>query len=207
MSRSTLFACAIVAACCCAIQAQSAAFTPLFDGTLHGWVVENSDAGNFRISGNVLHVEGPAGWLRSERQYGNFVLRTEFRFVTPDADSGIFVRAAGKDQFLRGWPNNSYQVQVRNPSTESRFPPVGGLFRHGMPPGETWFDEAGVRKLFGGTGAWQTLEIEVNGARLAARFNGSEVLRAANIAPTPGYIGIQGEAGIVEYRTIEISSR
>jgi hypothetical protein len=179
-------------------------FVSLFDGTLRGWVIENTDAGNFMVRDRVLRVEGPGGWLRSERRYGDFVLRMQFRFITPDADSGIFVRAAGDSSFMRGWPNNSYQVQVRMPSTPSRLPPVGGIFRHGMPGGETVFEAATVEKISGGIGEWQTLEIDVAGDRLIVRFNGTDVTRAANILNSPGYIGIQGEAGALEYRSIEM---
>ena len=200
-----LAGCAVLAVLCGGVRAQTPdGFVSLFDGTLKGWVVENTDAGNIRIVDGVLRAEGPAGWLRSERRYQDFALRVEFRFVTPDADSGIFVRVAGDSEFLRGWPNNSYQVQVRNPSTPSRFPPVGGLFRHGMPPGETDFDEAAAERLSTGTGVWQTLDVEVAGERLVARLNGTEVMRAGNISRASGYIGIQGETGAVEYRAIAI---
>lgn len=200
-----LMVCAALAVLACGLRAQSRdGFVPLFDGTLNGWAVQNTDAGNLRVVGGVLRVEGPNGWLRSERRYQDFALRVEFRFVTPEADSGIFLRAAGDTQFLRGWPNNSYQVQVRNPSTPSKFPPVGGLFRHGMPPGETKLDEAAVQRLFKGTGAWQTLELEVANDQLVVRLDGTEVMRAGSISRVPGYIGIQGEAGAVEYRAIEI---
>ena len=173
-------------------------FVPLFDGTLNGWIVENTQAGNFKLAGDVLHVEGPTGWIRSARRYEDFSLRVEFRFMTPDADSGIFLRAAGDTQFLRGWPNQSYQVQVRNPSTPSKFPPVGGLFRHGMPPGDATLDEQVVNRLFRGTGVWQILDIELIADRLNVRLDGSEVLRADGMSRTSGYIGMQGEAGVVD---------
>ena len=117
-------------------------FVPLFDGTLEGWVVENSEPGVFTAADGVLHVEGAQGWLRSEGQYSDFVLRAEFRFLTDTTDSGIYVRAIADSEFIRGWPNNSYQVQVRNPIGESRFGPVGDLFRHGTPPGDIEFDPA-----------------------------------------------------------------
>jgi hypothetical protein len=186
------------------------AFRPLFDGTLAGWSVENTTAGNFTAGGGVLRVAGPAGWLRSNERYADFELRVEFRFLTPDADSGIFVRAAGEGTFMRGWPANSYQVQLRVPSTPSRLPPVGGIFRHGMPPGETVFDQAGVEKAFTGVGEWQRVEITVAGETLTVRFNDVDVTRAGNITNAPGYIGIQGETGALEYRSIgirEIGSR
>lgn len=183
------------------------AFTPLFKGSLDGWVVENTSAGNIAVRDGVLHVEAPSGWLRLERQFTDFTLRTEFRFLTPDADSGIFFRVAGNTPFMRGWPNNSYQVQIRNPATQSRLPPVGGLFRHGMPPGEITFDQALVERLSRGTGEWQDLEFTVAGDTLTVRFNGTEVTRAGNITRQGGPIGIQAETGAVEFRSIAISER
>jgi hypothetical protein len=180
------------------------AFVPLFDGTLNGWVIENTQAGNISVRDGVLRVDAPSGWLRSMREYGDVTVRAEFRFVTADADSGLFVRASGTGQFMRGWPNNSYQVQIRNPATASRLPPVGGLFRHGMPPGATEFDATVVEKIARPTGEWQTLEVEVTGNRLTARLNGTQVLNAMEIANPRGYLGIQAETGTVEFRSIEI---
>jgi hypothetical protein len=190
------------------LAAQAAAgFTPLFRGTLEGWSVQGTDAGNFNVRNSVLHVQGPDGWLRSDRQYGDFTLRAEFRFLTDDADSGIYVRAVASTPFIRGWPNQSYQVQIRNPLGQSRFPPVGGLFRHGMPDGELTFDTAKASSLSKPTGEWQAIEIDVIGDRLMVRLNGTEVMRAGNISNPRGYIGIQGEAGALEFRSIEIRER
>ena len=181
------------------------AFVPLFDGTLKGWVVENTTAGNFTINDKVLRVEGPSGWLRSDGQYIDFTLRVQFRFMTADADSGIFFRTAGTTPFMRGWPNNSYQVQLRNPATQSRLPAVGGLFRHGMPPGDISFDQPAVERLSRGTGEWQDLELAVSGETLTVRFNGTEVTRAGNIIRQSGHIGIQAEVGSLEFRSIAIA--
>jgi hypothetical protein len=108
---------------------------------------------------------------------------------------------------MRGWPNNAYQVQVRNPATESRLPPVGGLFRHGMPQGEIAFDQPLVEKLSRGTGEWQDLEFTVTGDTLTVRLNGSQVTSASNITGQAGHIGLQAETGVVEYRSIEIAER
>jgi hypothetical protein len=183
---------------------QTGTFVPLFDGTLKGWTIENSDAGNFSVRDGLLRVEAPGGWIRSAREYGDFSLRTEFRFLTADADSGLFLRAKSMSGFMRGWPNSSYQVQIRNPLTASRLPAVGGLFRHGTPQGEATFDAAAVDKLAKATGEWQLLEVEAIGDRLTARFNGTEVLRAGGLVNATGYIGLQGETGGVEFRSVEI---
>jgi hypothetical protein len=189
-----------------------APFTPLFDGrTLNGWVVENSDGANFTVATGVLTVSGPQGWLRSAEQYGNFSLRVEVRFLTDDADSGIFVRAPGpaSNIFMRGWPANAYQVQVRDLSRNKTTNPIwaGNLYRHRVAPGETAFNADAAMAAIKPTGEWQVFDIDAIDDRLVARLNGVEVLRAGGIVNPRGFIGIQGETGRLEYRKIEISVR
>ena len=204
--RSLFVSAAFLATMLGAAAAQSQrTFVPLFDGTLKGWVVENSTANNFTVRDGALRVEAPSGWLRSERLFTDFTMRIRFRFMTADADSGIFFRTMGATQFMRGWPNNAYQIQLRNPATQSRLPPVAGLFRHGMPAGDLTFDPAAVEKLSRGTGEWQDLEFTVSGETLTVRFNGTEVTRAGNIVRQPGYVGLQAEMGALEFRSIEIA--
>lgn len=183
------------------------AFTPLFSGTLAGWSIEHSSRGNFSVRDGLLRVEAPEGWLRSERQYEDLDLRVEFRFLTDDADSGVFLRADGSATFGRGWPNQSYQVQLRNPIGQSRFPPIGHLYRHGMPDGPLTFDHADAARLSTGTGPWQTLEIALRGEQVEVTLNGEVLMRASGLATKPGYVGLQGETGALEFRSIAIRQR
>ena len=183
-------------------------FVPLFTGSLDGWSVQHSEGGNFTVRDGILRVEGPAGWLRYDRQqFADFDLRTEFRFRTPDADSGVFVRAVGDRIFMRGWPGDSYQVQVRVPTTPSFLPPLGGIFRHGTPPGPVDLDTDAVLKAFTGMNEWQQLEITLAGDTLVARVNGVETTRASGFVARAGSIGIQGETGTLEYRSLEVRER
>lgn len=187
-------------------------FTPIFDGkSLAGWVVENSNGANFTVRDGILRVEGPEGWLRSVEQYANFDLAVEFRFLTTDADSGVFLRAPGpaSNIFIRGWPANSYQVQTRDISVNKTTNPIwlGNLYRHRTPPGETAYDHEAVLKAVRPTGEWQRFDIEVADDRLAVRLNGTPILKAAGLVNPRGYIGLQGETGVVEYRRIEIRGR
>jgi hypothetical protein len=179
-------------------------FEPLFDGTLGAAAIENG--GTFTIMNGVLRAEGPNGWLRFPATARDFRLRVELRFVTDNGDSGIFVRALPDGAFARGWPNRSYQVQLLNPLVGGSLPPVGGVFRHGMPPGETALDRDAVNAAFTGTGQWQLLEIEVVGTQLTVRLNGTQVTRASEIADVDGYIGIQSETRAVEFRRIDIQN-
>jgi hypothetical protein len=187
-------------------------FVELFNGrNLDGWAVENSTANNFTVQAGVLRVEGPQGWLRSERQYGDFTLRVEVRFLTSDADSGVFLRAPGpaSNIFIRGWPANAYQVQVRDMSVNRTTNPfwAGNLYRHRVAPGATTFHPEAALAAVRPTGEWQQFEIDATGDRIRARINGVNVLDAAQIANLTGFIGIQGETGALEYRSIAIFER
>ena len=181
------------------------ALEPLFDGTLAGWTIENDAP--VSVENGVLRIDEARGWLRSNEQYANFSLRAEFRFVDDDTDSGLFVRAVADGTFGPGWPNNAYQVQLRNPIGESRFPPIGGIFRHGKPQGDTRFDPADAERLSLGTGVWQTLEVDVEGDVLSVKLNGEPLTEALSIENPSGYIGIQAERGAIEFRAIEIAER
>jgi hypothetical protein len=189
---------------------QTTEFVQLFDGTsLTGWTVENSDGKNFSVTDGVLRVEGPQGWLRSTARYGDFVLRAEFRFLTDNADSGIFVRApdAPTNIFIRGWPGNAYQVQIRNMATNQTDNPlwIGHLYRHRVSaPGETTYDKDAARTAFRPTGEWQNIEVTVRADTLAVVLNGAATTRASGLVNLQGHIGIQGETGTVEFRSIQV---
>jgi hypothetical protein len=178
--------------------------TELLDQTLSRWTVENTTSDNFTMIGGVLEVREPEGWLKSTERYGDFELVVEFRFMTDDADSGVFVRALGEREFVRGWPNQSYQVQLRNPIGESPYPAVGGLSRHGMAHGETRYDEASAKQVSRPTGQWQTLRVRVEGDTLLVGLNDVVITRAAGLGNETGFIGIQGETGTLEFRSIKL---
>lgn len=192
---------------------ETSAPVALFDGkSLEGWTVVHSSGENFQVENGVLRVKGPKGWLRSAKEYGDFVLRVEFRFLTEDADSGVFVRAAAPAEkaFFNGWPANSYQVQTREMSKNQSTTPIwlGDIFRHpGTAPGKTEFNGEALQKAVKKMGEWQEYEIEVMGSTLTVKLNGVQITRAENLSNPRGYIGLQGESDLVEYRKIEIEER
>jgi hypothetical protein len=187
-----------------AAEGQSMGWTELFDGSLDGWTIEDTAHDNFTVSDGVLVVAAPEGWLKSAESYADFELEVEFRFMTDDADSGVFIRAAGQEAFRRGWPNRSYQVQLRNPLGESPFAPVGGIFRHGMPDGRTDYDESLARRTSRPTGEWQTLHVRLEGESLAVSLNGVPITHAEGIGNETGFIGLQGETGSLEFRSLRL---
>jgi hypothetical protein len=180
----------------------------LFDGTLAGWVIENTSPERFSVRDGHLRVEGPNGWLRSAEQYGDVALHVEWRFVTPNADSGLFLRAPGpaSNVFIRGWPANAYQVQIRDMSENRTTNPlwIGNLYRHRVPPGETTFDADAAARAVRPPGDWQSMDIVVTGDRLTVDLNGTRVTEAAGLVNPRGHIGIQAETGVLEYRALNL---
>src|SRR5262245_13106927 len=75
-------------------------FESLFDGkSLAGWHVMNR--GKFTAEDGVIKLRGGSGWLRSDKEYSDFVLQLEVRWLKPRQDSGIFLRASKEG---KNWP-------------------------------------------------------------------------------------------------------
>src|SRR5207249_3893202 len=63
---------------------EATGFRPLFNGKdLTGWVSDNTQATEWRVKDGTVSVTGngakDSGWLLTERDYTDFVLRFEFR--------------------------------------------------------------------------------------------------------------------------------
>ncbi|MFO0938210.1 MAG: DUF1080 domain-containing protein [Gemmataceae bacterium] len=82
-----------------ALTVSSSAFAadpkPLFNGKdLTGWVNVNCAPGTFYVKGNEIITNGrPTGYMRTEKQYENFVLEFDWMHVREKgmANSGLFV--------------------------------------------------------------------------------------------------------------------
>src|SRR5215472_13844259 len=74
-------------------------FVPMFNGKdLTGWVNVNTHPGTFFVKDGMIITTGkPTGYLRTDKQYENFIVEFEWMHVppTPDAvgNSGFFVWA------------------------------------------------------------------------------------------------------------------
>lgn len=184
-------------------------FSPLLDPQrgISEWQRIEAEESAFNFEDGVLEVRGDQGWLRSPRLYADFILRLQFRFTEPDSDSGIFLRVAddGPD-FFRGWPGGAYQVQIRDLSVnQSDSPlPLAHVYRHRIDEGETAFQREKVFDLYSGVDEWQDMEITVVGNLLSVRLNDELVTTARDIINPTGRIGFQSEAGVVQYRHLEI---
>src|SRR5712671_1466086 len=81
----------------------------LFNGKdLTGWMIIND--GTFSATNGILHLEKSMGWLRTEKQYTDFILEAEWRALETNYNSGFFIRAG-----LEGkpFPDNAWQVNLK----------------------------------------------------------------------------------------------
>lgn len=79
-------------------QEKDEGFVSLFNGQdTAGWLP--SPAKGWGVKDGILYCtgeKGGAGWLRSEKEYEDFILRIEWRLDAPGGNSGIFIRATEK---------------------------------------------------------------------------------------------------------------
>ncbi len=190
-------------ACCCFCSSDDAGETlSLFNGKdLDGWVIEND--GQFSVRDGMLFVNQGTGWLRSEREFGDFVLAMDFRFLEKEANSGIFVRTAAtsKDD-ENGWPDNGYQIQCMDTITGER--PLATMIPYGAPDFVHESDLEALARVYRPTEEWNHYEISCTGEDLEVELNGTLITTAREIKNLSGHVGIQAEHGLLEFRNISI---
>ncbi len=189
---------------------------PLFNGRdLSGWNVPPGDNGHWKVIDGVIDYDAEseaAGdkHLWTERSYGDFVLRFEWRIkstpyinpnvpiirfdgtheknaegreirlAVPDSDSGIYLRGSAKAQ-VNIWAWPIGSGEVYGYRTDAKMP---AAVRAGVTP---------LRNADRDIGAWNTFEITMRGSRLTVVLNGEPVIRDADLpgVPARGPIALQ----------------
>lgn len=179
-------------------------FVPLFNGRdLSGWQVIG--APSWKVEDGVLVCTGEGGgWLRTDKQYENFVLRLEYK-ISPRGNSGIFLRATE-----RGNPAFSgMEIQI--------------LDDHGREPnkgssGAIYAAVAPAKNMSKPAGEWNRVEIICSGRWLVVTWNGAEIMRVdlsddsidtgghpkLSQRARKGYLGLQNHGARVEFRRIRL---
>ena len=165
-----------------------AGFVPLFNGKdTTGWVIT---ACQVEVQdGNLVATEGN-GFVRSEKQYGDFVLELEWKNRQPAKyDSGVYFRSVLPLPKGRRWPNQ-WQVNL-----------LQG--KEGELVGHKQGKAVGLAK----GGEWNKLRLTVVGKTAEAQVNGKPAWKVEDIEPAQGYIGLQVEVpagGQFEFRNIRV---
>lgn len=195
-------------------------FEPLFNGKdLSGWRVNKG--GKMEVWGaqdGVLFVNGGGGgWLMTEKQFGDFELRLEFK-LPEKGNSGVALRAAmeGDPAFSAGmeiqllddpWYKKNYKGLKKTQLTGSIYDIVPPSADATKPAGE-----------------WNQMRITARGPKITVELNGTKIVDAnleeykdrvkedkeRHLAAHPrllaprGHLGLQSHDGRVEFRRIYV---
>ncbi len=187
-------------------------FQPMFtDAELSGWVRTNTPPETWRFEDGVLYCTGkPIGELRTARMYQNFIMELEWRHMVPRGNAGIFVWA--DDITARGVPfHRGIEVQVlenaygdtRSHTTHGDLFPIHGAT---MTPinGRGGSRAFPTEKRSHPSPQWNHYRIECRDGEISLAVNGKVVTRGKDCVPRKGYICLESEGGVVEYRNLRI---
>ena len=196
--------------------AAQAGFTSLFNGKdLAGWKIPAGDNGHWKVVDGVIDYDAESEAtgeksLFSEKEYGDFVLRLEWRLKAtpyvnpnvpiilstglhkkdadgkeirlsvPDSDSGVYLRGSSKAQ-VNIWGWPVGSGEVYGYRTDEKMPPE---VRQGVTP---------LRNADKDVGEWNAFEITLKGDRLTVVLNGITVLDNAQLPgiPAKGPLALQ----------------
>jgi len=160
----------------------------LFNGKdLSGWVKMND--GSFTVTYGSIHLEGGKGWLRTEKQFTDFVLEFEGRGLETNYNSGIFIRAP-----LEGkpWATNVWQVNLKQTA-------IGELLE-----GSTRIVPSKLPAR--PASEWIKFRIELRGHTISLEVDGQRVWDFKDFTPARGFIGLQAEGKSVEFRNLRVGA-
>jgi hypothetical protein len=181
-------------------------FTSLFNGKdLTGWKVMGGKMEVWGAQDGILYVDGKGGgWLMTEKEYGDFELRLEFK-VPKKGNSGVALRAP-----LMGDPAyQGMEIQILDDANYQGLRPAQhtGSIYDVVPPSKD------VTKPFG---EWNTYKITAKGRQITVELNGTTIVDAnlddhkaafekhPGLKREKGHLGLQSHDGRVEFRNIYV---
>lgn len=186
-------------------------FVPLFNGRdLAGWKQFAGKEGAWKADDGAIVCTGRnGGWLGTDRDYGNFVLRLEYR-LKPGGNSGVYVRAPEKGHISRV----GMEIQLLDDHHPRYalldFYQYTGAIYHVVPP---------TRRVSKPADQWNALEIRAKGRQIVVILNGTQIVDAdldrclqdaavakehPGLARSTGRIGLQSHTDRVEFRNLRI---
>lgn len=177
---------ALVQSTASAGESKPGAWQTLFNGKdLTGWAGVN-EVTFVVTNGNLRLVKG-MGWLRTDKQYSDFILEAEWCALEPGYDSGLFFRAGLEGQ---PWPKDGWQVNLKDNA-------LGGLVK-----GYKTIVPAETPRM--PVGKWVKFRIEVRGKKITLDVDGERAWEYGELDAERGYIGIQAENKTFDFRNIRI---
>ncbi len=175
---------------------------PLFNGRdLSGWV--RMHGGEWSVEDGVLvgrngtnwstNPEVSGSWLRTEREYGDFVLELDYA-ISAKGNSGIHFRSRlDKNPTFTG-----YEMQIVDDAGSQ--PRKGGS-------GALYDVVAPAKNVAKAAGEWNHVRIHCHGSRIDVTLNGERVVEYSGERSLRGYIGLQNHDAkcSVKFRNIRLA--
>ncbi len=197
-------------------------FVPLFNGKdLTGWVNVNCAPGTFSVKGGEIVTTGkPTGFLRTARQYENFVAEFDWMHVPPKpgavGTSGFFVWAdavpAVGTPFTRGievqvlvnltYKNKKGQVEAT--SQGDLFSIQGATCVPDRPHPGGWARCLPSENHCKGEREWNHYRVEANDGRITLAVNGHVVSGVSRCRPRKGYLALEAEGSECHFKNLRI---
>lgn len=182
----------------------NAAPKELFNGRdLTGWV--KMHGGEWKVEDGVIvgrkgvewttNPEKSGSWLRTEKEYSDFVLELEFA-INEKGNAGVFLRSAiEKNPAFSG-----HEMQI--------------LDDHGKEPkvyttGALYDVVAASKNMSKPAGQWNKARIVCTGKRIQINLNGEDIIDYQTDRLTRGYIGLQNhdDHAVVKFRHIRLTEK
>jgi hypothetical protein len=190
-------------------------FVPMFNGKdLSGWVNVNCAPSTFFVKdGEVITTGKPTGYLRTAKQYENFIADFEWMHInkTEVGNSGFFVWAdplpGVGTPYTRG-----IEVQVLvNLEKEGFYTSQGDLFSiHGAhckpdrPHPHGWERCLPCENRCKGGGEWNHYKVIAKDGTIKLHVNGKEVSGLSECRPRKGYLALESEGAECHFRRLKI---
>ncbi len=218
--RLVYVAMAVLALLAAGSSAEEEGFRPLFNGTdLTGWVNVNCHPSTFFVrDGMVITTGKPTGFLRTDRQYENFILEMDWQHVNKKevGNSGLFVWGDPVPAQGTGY-TRGIEVQVlvnltgKNKKGDIIYTSQGDLFSiwgaHCTPDrphpdgAERCLPSENRTK---GGGEWNHYRVEANNGVIKLHVNGKEVSGVSKCTPRKGYLALESEGAECWFKNIKI---
>jgi len=167
-----------------------AGFVSMFNGRdFTGWRFVGkgepaAEAPNWKVENDVIHLTGGGSpHLATEKTYGDFEMRFEWRALKEKYNSGFYIRSGER------LGNN--QINLAKGAE--------GNLMYGKSKGGK-----GVPELQKPPGEWNEWRIEVVGDKATFWCNGQQAWEATGLVPERGHIGLQAEGAALEFRNLRI---
>jgi Domain of Unknown Function (DUF1080) len=200
---------------------KDADYKPLFNGRdLTGWARVNCHPDTFFVKDNEIITTGkPMGYLRTDRQYENFVAEFEWMHVNKTAvgNSGMFVWGDALPVtglvYTRGIEvqvlvNLEYKDQRTGQVTASSHGDVFAIQGATCKPDRP-HPTGGMRCIPSefrakGGGEWNHYKIVANDGAIKLHVNGKEVSGVSQCRPRKGYLALESEGAECHFRNLKI---